>query len=41
MSQLSSLVDTALDRTVVGGYTKIGYCLRRRVGRPTTHAPVR
>ena len=30
MSQLSSLVDTALDRTVVGGYTKLGYALRRR-----------
>jgi len=30
MSQLSSLVDTALDRTVVGGYTKLGYAVRRR-----------
>jgi dehydrogenase/reductase SDR family protein 12 len=26
---LSTLIDTALDRTVVGGYTKIGYQVRR------------
>ena len=31
MTALSSLVDTALDRTVAPGYSKVGYAVRRRL----------
>lgn len=34
MRSLARLVDTALDRSVVGGYTRLGYLTRRRVGWP-------
>lgn len=30
MSRLTSFVDTALDRSIVGGYTKLGYWARRK-----------
>jgi NAD(P)-dependent dehydrogenase (short-subunit alcohol dehydrogenase family) len=40
MRALSSLVDTALDRTIAPGYSKVGYAVRRRLpGWPDDPAP--
>ena len=39
MLPLARLVDTALDRSVVGGYTRLGYLARRRLGWPADPPP--
>ena len=39
MRPLARLVDTALDRTVVGGYTRLGYLARKRMGWPEDPRP--
>lgn len=39
MIGIAAIVDTVLDRSVVGGYTRLGYLARKRLGWPPDPAP--